>query len=420
MKMISKVALTAALTIGTAATVATPALAQKNKKGDAAAAPQMQMSAEFRKLAIPVDAAAKAQNWAAVEQALPALDAAAKSDDEKYLVAAWRLPVVAQRNNPNELAPALDALLANPKTPQADLGKFNYVRGQVAVQLKKPAEAIPYLRKARDLGYQDSNLQLLLTQSLIDSGDVNGGVAELDKAIAAEKAAGRKAPEAWYNYGVSRLYKAGDRTATSTWLMREIADYPTPENWRKAILVYRDGLNAQKQQLPKNEKLDLYRLQRSVGALADANDYYDYANAAINSGLPWEAKAVIDEGRSNGKIPASEASTAQLYSAATKGIAAELPLATYETKAKAAAQGSTAAQTGDAYLASGNSAKAVELYRLALQKGGVNADEVNTRLGIALARGGDKAGAREAFAKVQGQPRSDIAKFWIASLNPAA
>ena len=94
-------------------------------------------------------------------------------------------------------------------------------------------------------------------------------------------------------------------------------------------------------------------------------------------------------------------------------------LASTETKAKAGANGTLAAQTGDAYLGQANYTKAAELYRLALSKGGVNADEVNTRLGIALARGGDKAGASAAFGSVKGTPRADIAGLWTAWLGSA-
>ena len=51
---------------------------------------------------------------------------------------------------------------------------------------------------------------------------------------------------------------------------------------------------------------------------------------------------------------------------------------------------------------------------------GVDADEVNTRLGIALARSGDKAGAKAAFAEVKGAPRSGIAALWTAYVDAPA
>jgi hypothetical protein len=40
---------------------------------------------------------------------------------------------------------------------------------------------------------------------------------------------------------------------------------------------------------------------RATNALADRNDYADYSFAAQQSGLPWEAVAVIDEGRNRAR-----------------------------------------------------------------------------------------------------------------------
>ena len=51
-----------------------------------------------------------------------------------------------------------------------------------------------------------------------------------------------------------------------------------------------------------------------------------------------------------------------------------------------------------------------------MQKGGVDADTVNTRLGIALANSGDKAGAQAAFDTVKTEPRPGIAGLWLAYL----
>ncbi|OYU73307.1 MAG: hypothetical protein CFE32_21295, partial [Alphaproteobacteria bacterium PA3] len=62
------------------------------------------------------------------------------------------------------------------------------------------------------------------------------------------------------------------------------------------------------------------------------------------------------------------------------------------------------------------------LFRLAQKKGGIDADVVNTRLGIALARAGQKDAARAAFQAVNGAARKDVAQFWLLWLDqtPAA
>ena len=415
MKTISKVALAAALSFGAVTTLGvSPAIAQKKEK---AKAPQF--SEAFRKAATEADAKINAKDWAGAEPLVAASEAAAKSNEERYYAQVARLKLEDGRQNAAGKTAALDALIANPATPAEQQGFFNFHRGVTAIQAKKPAEALPFLKKAQQLGYQDPDGQLpvLIAGAQGDTGDAAGAAASMEQAIAAKKAAGQKPPEDWYNYVVARLYKSGDRTGTANWLMREVADYPGPENWRKIILVYRESRGKANEALPRQEKLDLYRLQRATGALAGGSDYVDYANAAQNSGLPWEAKKVIDEGRASGKLTANDANASTIYSVATKSLAAEKPLATYEKQASTDATGKLSAQTADAYLASGEYAKAATLYRAALQKGSVNTDEVNTRLGIALANSSDKAGAKAAFAEVKQAPRVDIAKFWMTYLD---
>ena len=148
--------------------------------------------------------------------------------------------------------------------------------------------------------------------------------------------------------------------------------------------------------------------------------YVESDQHPVDRGLPVEARKILQEGISAGKIPANNAEYKAMQSEIAKLIANEGPLGPLETKAKAGGDGKLASQTGDAYLSQGNNAKAAELYRAALQKGGVNADEVNTRLGIALARGGDKAGAKAAFAAVQGAPRKDLASLWALHVDSTA
>ena len=419
MKLVSRLALAAMLSLSATAMSATPALAQKKGK-DAGGAPALQISDAFRKPAAAADAALKAGDLAALESNLAAADAVAKNDDEKYYAAYLRLQLSARKKDNAGVASALDVLLANPKTPKESLTQYNFVRGSLYMDAKQQAQAIPYLEKARDLGSTEHDLPLLLAQAYFAGNNTAQGIAELDRAIKAEQAAGRKAPDEWYAYGLGRLYKSGDRSATADWMMRELREYPSAANWRKLVILYRDSLNKQGQQLTKAQKIDLYRLQNAAGALVDQNDFQDYANAAQNSGLPWEAKKIVEQGRSSGKLPAGDSVSNQILTAANAAITSDQPLAVYEKKAQADATGKTASQTADAYLASGEYAKAITLYQMALTKGGVDADEVNTRLGIALAMSGQKPAAKEAFAKVTGAPRADIAKMWINWIDMAA
>jgi hypothetical protein len=87
-----------------------------------------------------------------------------------------------------------------------------------------------------------------------------------------------------------------------------------------------------------------------------------------------------------------------------------LPELAKEAMASSAAR--LAVRTADAYYGYGQFAEAAELYRAALSKSGVDSNRVQLRLGMALARAGDKAGATAALNTVTGPP-AELAKFWL-------
>lgn len=419
MKSVSKAVLGAAFLLSAPALVAgTPAIAQKKKQE--AAGPTL--SNEFRAPAAEIQKLAEAKDWAGVKARLDALDALAKNDDEKFYAATFRLQAAAGTNDQAGTMRALDALLANPKTPQADLGRYNFFRGDFAYQQKKPAEAIAYFIKARDLGFapEGTNLNLRIAQAQLDGGQVAQGAASIDAAIKAEEAAGRKAPESWYKVVVSKYYTTGDKANAATWLARQVAAYPSADAWRSSLMVFMEQANAKGTTLDADQRLDVLRLIRAAKGLAGESDYWEYADAAQRRGLPWEAVSVIDEGRTAGKITKPNPRFDPLYAQALARQKAETSLTGEEKRAASAANGAIALSTADAYLASRNLPKAIELYRLALQKGGVDASVANTRLGIALALSGQKAEAKTAFAAVSGSPRGDIARFWSAWVDQQA
>jgi tetratricopeptide (TPR) repeat protein len=321
-----------------------------------------------------------------------------------------------QQVNESGLKAPLEALVANPKTPAVDVAKYNYQLGIMAANAKDSAGAINYFQRAQQLGYNDPNLPLQMVKLKMDAGDIAGGAAELEKAIDAQTAAGQKPSEDLYRYAIAQTNKKRMGPQTAGWIKKWVVAYPTSKNWRDGIVTY--GMTQQSAvTLDKGQKVDLYRLMRASKALADQYDYETYAQWTYDLGLPYETKAVLEEGRASGKIPASSPSANDLMKVATQGIASEGSLAPVEAKAKAGANGRIALNTGDAYLGMGNWAKAIELYKVALTKGGVDADTVNTHLGIALANSGDKAGAKAAFAEVKTAPRTDIASLWTVYLD---
>jgi len=410
MNFASKLALAAMLSLGTTALTATPAAAQK--KNDKADPNALKVSDEFRKPAALAETAVKAKDWATAEPQITAAEAAAKNDDEKYYAAWLRLQLELGRGNEaGQIAP-LQVLVVSPRTAPAAVGPYNarlnFLLGKAAAAQKKHADVINYMTKARELGEKNVDIPLMLANSYAATGKNAEAAAEARNAIEFAKSTGQKAPEAWYQFAIPKVNATGNRDAVADWLAYYLKDYPSVKNWRWAMEVLGQGAKGTDRNA-KIERLDLYRLRRATNALADRGDYADYAYAAQSSGLPWEALSVIEEGRKNGKLPATDADGNRTYTAAQAGVKSSPSL---DALAK---QGGV--DNADALLAAGDSTRALALYDAALAKGGANAAEINLHRGIALARLGRKDEAKTAFQAVTTGPFVNIALLWQVSLE---
>ena len=410
MNFASKLALAAMLSLGTTALTATPAAAQK--KNDKADPNALKVSDEFRKPAALAETAVKAKDWATAEPQITAAEAAAKNDDEKYYAAWLRLQLELGRGNEaGQIAP-LQVLVVSPRTAPAAVGPYNarlnFLLGKAAAAQKKHADVVNYMTKARELGEKNVDIPLMLANSYAATGKNAEAAAEARNAIEFAKSTGQKAPEAWYQFAIPKVNATGNRDAVADWLAYYLKDYPSVKNWRWAMEVLGQGAKGTDRNA-KIERLDLYRLRRATNALADRGDYADYAYAAQSSGLPWEALSVIEEGRKNGKLPATDADGNRTYTAAQAGVKSSPSL---DALAK---QGGV--DNADALLAAGDSTRALALYDAALAKGGANAAEINLHRGIALARLGRKDEAKTAFQAVTTGPFVNIALLWQVSLE---
>jgi tetratricopeptide (TPR) repeat protein len=188
--------------------------------------------------------------------------------------------------------------------------------------------------------------------------------------------------------------------------------YPSAASWSDAIAIYQN-LNH-----PDVEgTLDLLRLMQLTGALNRAGEYAQYARAAAEQNNFNEAQAVFDAGVAAKLIDPANPEFRDLaigLKAKPKATTADLAEAT-----KTAQSGMALLRIGDRYYAMGDYGKAVELYRMAMGKPGVDAAVANLHVGMALVRAGDKAGATAALNAVTG-PRADIAKFWLTYVNQKA
>jgi hypothetical protein len=154
--------------------------------------------------------------------------------------------------------------------------------------------------------------------------------------------------------------------------------------------------------------------------LKGENDAWLYAHFSTENWAGADAQKVLDEAIAAGTFNAADSKNRDLVAAVKTAKGRDA--ASLEASAKevaAAPTGRNALKVGDGFYGLGNYARAVELYRMALSKGSVDANTVNLRIGAALARAGDKAGATAALNSVTG-PRAELAKFWLLYLGTRA
>jgi tetratricopeptide (TPR) repeat protein len=375
----------------------------------------LNLSREERAVLVPLEAAAAGSDRAAQDAALAAAQPVVRGGDARYAFARFQMRIAEQRRDNAMMARGVDMAIESGMASPEEMVVLLGAQADAALQATDNAKAERVLTRLSQLRPNDIDVQARLAQLRINQGRVGDGLTALQTAISASMAAGQPAPENWYRFALARSYDSRDpavRGRAVGFARGLVGAYPTAVNWRDALLIYREvaGLDTAAQ-------IDLSRLMVAAGALAGERDYYEFANSLNQGGYPAEAKAVLDAGIARRMVDASRSPFRELLTAANGRIPADrADLPASQRTALAAATGTPALRTGDAFLGYARYPEAIALYQAALQKGGVDANLVNTRLGIAYALSGQRPLAEGAFRAVTG-PRADLAAFWLLWLQ---
>lgn len=391
-------ALLGAFLLGSAS-LAMPAAAQQQ-------GPNVTVSGGARASVKALQDAVKAKNFATINDLIAAANAKATTPGDRYAVGRLTLDAGIETKNDALMAAGIEAMLASNLVPAEQLGRFRLELGRIKFRQNDIAGTIATVEPVLAANPADVDSALLLSDSYNKLKRHGDAYAALQKAIAARRTAGQPVPADWLRQAFSLSYNGNLPT-----LQQSMLDYvkaqPTPSNFRDAARVY-----AEANKIPNTDQLDLYRLQHAAGALKGESDFYNYANAALLKGFPGEAKAVLDEGFASGAINKTRPIFRDVYaSASSKAAADRAALPATEKSGLGAPTARQALVSGDVFFGYGDYAKAAALYRAALTKSGADKDLINLRLGMALARAGDKAGATAALNAVGGAQRP-VAQLW--------
>jgi tetratricopeptide (TPR) repeat protein len=331
----------------------------------------------------------------------------------RYIVGQLILEIGRGTQNMQVQSQAVDAMLASGGAPADVVPQLLAAQAGFFLQAHNYAAAEAPLTRLLELNPNDADRIGQLAAVKIQLNKRPEALALYRRAIQLGEANGGHAAEALYRQSLAIAYEARTLAPALELARTLVTHYPTPENWRSALGVYRDLAGES-----GGAELDIGRLMRATGVLTSERDYYIYAEAANRAGLPGEVKAVLDEGFSRNIFQQAAPQARQLLTAATAQAGEDrASLTRLRTQALAAAEGRVARRTGDAFYGYGQYAEAAELYRAALQKGGEDAGMVNVRLGSALAMAGRRPEAEAAFRAVTAGDRAELARFWLLWLS---
>jgi tetratricopeptide (TPR) repeat protein len=238
----------------------------------------------------------------AQDRALAEARRVANSTDARYLLALYQVEIGRQRRDDALRAEALDVLIPSRFTPRDRLPSYLGIRGDIAYHKGDYATASSLWTRLVALQPNDPQALNNLAQVRAALNDFQGAIDLLGSAIAAHQTG--PSPEAWYRQWLAianngRLVEQGVAAAHAL-----ITFYPTPANWRDALVAYRQ-LAAPREAA----EIDLLRLMRTAGALIRPAEYQRLAQLLLHAGFAAEARSVLDEGFARGVVNRSEAPT---------------------------------------------------------------------------------------------------------------
>lgn len=417
MKSISTLAIALSLLAG-GALVTAPAAAQKKKQAAAPAQPAQwaaKMSKEEVAALQAVETAVNAKDWAAATTALAAAQPIATSVDGRYFIGQFQFSIGSGTNNLQLQSQGIDAMIASGGGDPTKMAPVHKSQGTLAMQAQDYAKAERAFARWAQLAPNDPEVGLATAQAKFGLKKPQEALPLFQQAIATQEAAGQTVPEQLYLAALQSAADAKMWPQAQTLSTTVVSRFPSAKNWRNALLIYR-----QSGTLEPTTQLDMLRLMRATKSLGAANEYLTLADQLARGRFYVEARSVIEEGVASGKLSRSNGDVAAiLKEVGGRLVGDRAALTELDPRARSAPTGEFALRIAEGFYGHGDYAKASEMYRLALQKGGVDANLVNTRLGIALALAGQRPQAEAAFKAVTG-PRSGLASYWLLWLAQRA
>lgn len=299
----------------------------------------------------------------------------------------------------------------------APLGQYAEQLASAYAQMRNNAKANEWLAKAVAAGNNGASVRQLQQYLQSASGDYAAIAKDAGAAVQAAEQAGRKPEEA----DLLRLADAQQRTGGAGYvhtLEKLLLNYPKKDYWSAYL-----GRLPRKTGFSQRYEIDVMRLRLATGTLTKTDEYMELAQLALQSGLPAEARRIVDQGYKAGLLGTGAEATRhqRLRELAVKQEGeAKASLPAQATEAAAEKEGDQLVKIGYAYASIGEVDKGLELIQQGIAKGALKRpDEARLRLGMAqLQSNKHRAQALQTLRGVKGNDGTgDIARLWTLVNN---
>lgn len=340
-----------------------------------------------------------------------------KSPDERLALAFARGSAQAAAGNLPAAVAAFEAVLDNPRAAAADRLALLPVVAEHYYRLQDYPRAVRALTRYFETGGTDPRMRLVLSQSLYNSKDFDDAVKALHAEVEQSEKLGRAPAEDRLKLLADSYARLNSDTGVIWTLERLIAYYPRQAYWVDVLARIRNRPGVGDRLL-----LDLFRLRLATGTLAQAADYVAMAQLALKSGLPAEARQVLERGFGAGVL--GHGGDADLHrelrDEAARRIAPDRKaLLKAEAQAVAARDKAALSTVGMSCVSHGDTAKGIALMQEGLRIGAsMEQGDAKLHLGYALVQAGQRARAVDMFKTVRGMHGSaDLARLWALHLR---
>lgn len=340
-----------------------------------------------------------------------------KSANETLTVERMRLSIASAAGDTEGTIRAAEAVLASNKVSGKDQLQLVQVLANSYFKAGNYAKAAANYQRYFAEGGTDQSLRQYLIQSLAQGGDSGKALKEVQNDIAADEKAGRSPSQANLEFIANVYLRQKDLNNYNATLEKLIVYYGKKEYWANLI----SGVQ-RKSTFNSRLSLDLYRLKLALGQINKAEDFFEFAQLALQARYPSEGIKIIDAGYKAGVLGTGKDADRhkRLRDLANSKLEETKAAAvTNEAEARKYGDNNALANIGYGYVIAGQYDKGIELLEFAIQKGNLRfPDDVKLHLGIAYLQAGKKPNALKVLKSVTGADGSgDIAHLWTIFTN---